>query len=526
MFLVLYTLSFFGFGLLIGIFLIQKKFLPKEFLYIGSVAISLLFSYLLFFIYLLSPWFARNMVLGFIAVGIFFVIRIYVAIKKNETLRKTIISYFFIPLALTALIFATYSALFYSCQNQPTRYGGYGEVRNDTFCTIKHLPFDNALSYIYGNNILNNNDKKKALSWYLVDRPPLQIAATLPVLGFTKDTSRYRQFTSYHLFSVILQLSWVGAVWGICKKLKLRSIYIVVVIIGLSVTGFFFINSVFVWPKLLAASLVAFATLLLIDRSRLKQREKYLPMAAIAASLGILSHSGVMFTLLPLFIYVVIRFMREKRWYKKLKYPALAAMIVLVTFIPWQLYKSSVNKNDRLLEWHLAGISKGTDSRPTTKTIVEEYRKLDFAEWVEARQDNLHILVVGSPADYENCVSGLGVLRGTCSAQEWRGVTFFSTFFAFEFFIVGFFLIFYRLARGKLDTTDKTLFGLTLASVLVWSVMMFLPGGAIVHQGSYATMLLGFILFAKIIIDLQPKLLIGLVASQSVLFCLIWIVWR
>ena len=47
----------------------------------------------------------------------------------------------------------------------------------------------------------------------------------------------------------------MGAVWALLQRFKIRRRYQAVLFIGFCATGFFYLNLVFVWPKLLAGGL-------------------------------------------------------------------------------------------------------------------------------------------------------------------------------------------------------------------------------------------------------------------------------
>jgi hypothetical protein len=520
LFLLLYSLLFLSIGLWIALKALEKRFLPKEFLYIGALAISLAIYYAIFYLYLLQPSFAALVVKLVYLLSLAALIKLVIDFRKSSALFALVRKFFIIPLLATAVVMFAYSTVFFSCVARQPAVAGYGELDNRTFCHTSTLPFDNSLDFIFGGNILRNQDKKQAIDWNMVDRPPLQIAATLPILDQASHSSQLTKYFSYYLFAIFLQLSWVGAFWGAFQVLKINKRFQALAFVALASTGFFYINSVFVWPKLLAASMVFTGILILLGENK-QSRYRYLPFSALLISLGVLSHSGVLFTVIPFSIYYLFKIIRLRKI--NLRYFGVALAIGLLMLAPWYLYKDSVVKSDRLAKWFFAGVTTSADKRGTAETIVDQYKKLSFGEWVHVKETNAKTLVTGGYSPTPGCSLGVRGFIDKCVFKEWRTITFFSTLFAFEFLGLGWFGVIYQFIRGKIDLLDKELTLLIFGGLLLWVIMMFQPGATIVHQGSYATMMLAFLLVVKKLSEL-PRFLIGSIATlQIVLFYLAWI---
>jgi hypothetical protein len=382
------------------------------------------------------------------------------------------------------------------------------------------MPFDNSLDFIFGQNILKNEDKRQAIDWNMVDRPPLEIAATLPILGHGSHSSQLTRYLSYYLFAIFLQLSWVSAFWGAFQVLKIGKKFQALAFVALASTGFFYINSVFVWPKLLAGSMVFTGIFILLGTDKLS-KYRYLPFAALLVSLGILSHSAVLFTVIPFAIYYLYQIIRSKKI--NVKYFGAALAIGLLMLVPWYAYKGSVTKTDRLSKWFFAGVTSAADKRGTVKTITDQYKTLSFNDWANTKEQNVKTIVTGNYSPIPGCSIGLHGFISKCVSMEWRSITFFSTVFAFELLGLGWFAVIYQFIRKKIDLLDKELVLLILAGLVFWVIVMFQPGAAVVHAGSYATMMLAFLLILKKLSEF-PNFFIGTVASMQIaLFYLAWI---
>lgn len=516
-----YVFSFLIIGLWLALKAQKKKLIPKEFLFIGALASSLLFCYTIFYLYLYNPQYAHNFIILLIFSSPLLFLSIAFDYYKSSEKRKLIGRYYLPPFIITSVLLAIFSSLFYSCHANEPSLGGYREVNNKTFCHIEALPFDNALPFIYAENILNNEDKKLALDWTIADRPPLQIAATLPIEDLSKGNDQFSRFYAYHIFSVLLQLAWVGAIWGVLQRLKINKKKQVLILIGFSATGFFYLHSIFIWPKLLSAALVVSAIAIFVGAPSKKIPYNYLPFAAVLIALGLLAHSGVLFTLVAfalLFLYMAVRAGNIN--YKCLLVSAFLGLAILA---PWQNFKNSVVHSDRLVKYHFAGIHEYEDKRGTLKTIVDEYRKTDFARWQHVKVQNSKTLISGNLNQNKNCPIKADTIFSGCNLSYWRAVTFFSTLFALEIFILGLVLFFYRLIRRQLDDFDKQIGLIALGSIVLWVLAMFEPGGTVLHQGSYATMLFIFILCAKQLAKLPIPALVSITGLQLIIFYLAWV---
>ncbi|HSX24302.1 MAG TPA: hypothetical protein VLE74_04330 [Candidatus Saccharimonadales bacterium] len=515
-----YILSFLVMGLWLALKAHKKNLLPVEFLFIGSLAASLVVYYFVFYIYIASPAVAHAVVLMLLLASLPLLFLIVNGARRSKQVLKTIRTYYVVPLLITTVFLVVYSLIFYSCVAKKPALGGYGEIDNRTFCHTSALPFDNALPFIYGQNILNKEERKPVIDWSLADRPPLQIAAALPILDFSQHHTQYKKFFEYNIFSVFLQLSWVGAIWGVMQSLKIKKKYQAAILIGLGTTGFFYLNSVFVWPKLLAAGLVFSGVILFLGKPRHKIEYRYFPFAAITLSLGMLSHTGVLFTIVPFALLMAYKIARSRKI--NIRYTALSLALALSLLLPWYVYKGTLVKADRLVKWHFAGV-QDLDQRGTVKTIVSQYRKLSFHDWLDAKEKNVKTLATGNFSSQVSCPIGTSVLVNKCAFDQWRTMVFFSTVFALEAFNLGWLAFAYRIVRKKLDSLDIDILIVIGLSLVFWVLAMFMPASTVVHQGSYATMMLLFFFLAKNLADLPFPVIASVVAVQPVIFYLVWI---
>lgn len=521
----LYVISFLSFCLAGGLYALKKRWLPEKFLYIGSLVFGLAFNYLLFFLY------ARSFRLGHLTSIIFtfgglLLVPIVINWLRNQKKLIPIVSkYFFLPLFVIGLLTIAYGYLFYGCNGNSYAIDQWGEIQNPAFCHVAKLPIDNALPFIYGENVLKDRASTLVIDWSIADRPPLQIGAALPILDFTQGSVVHIRYGLYTLLSIFLQLSWVGVMWGILHTLFKKRLHIWGSLIALSTTGFLYLNSVFVWPKLLAASLFVFAVCLLLFTEKKEKTllsYRYLPMAAAAAALSLLSHTGVLFTLfavIPLVLYDVRKHsLLKPAWLKRV---GIAALLAVVLLLPWQIAKSQLITHDRLVKWHFAGVVPAEDPRGTLETIVQEYKKLPLNTWVANKKANFEILVTGGV--HATCSSALSDTFDDCNMSAWRDRVFFSSFYSLEWFAAGFLVLIWQAFKRTLDKLDKELLLIFGSYLVIWSLLMFLPGSTVLHQGSYASMLLLLVLLIKKLALLPDYLFVTFVGLQVSIFALAWL---
>ncbi len=521
----LYISSFFSLSLFFGLKAHQKKLIPDNFLYMGGLAICLVICYSQFYIFAISPKLGHVTTILFILAGLAVLPFLLRTLLIQKTIWQITKKYFFVPFLIIVLLTFLYSYFLFGCTTSKYTIDQWGEVQNPAFCHISKLPIDNALPYIYSEKVKNNDAKSLVIDWSIADRPPLQIATTLPISDLAKTTGRPQRYAMYYVFSITLQLSWIAVIWGILTKLLQRKLHVWGSMLALSATGFLYINSVFVWPKLISASLFVFGAFILFETST-KRRNlftyKYLTLAAISFALALLSHTGVLFTLIVLAPLVAFDLWRsqkiDQKLLKSLIVPTAAALILLV---PWQITKNHLISHDRLIKWHFAGVISAEDQRGTLKTIVDEYKKLPLAAWAHNKQKNIEALFTGGVGN--SCDSAIRRTLDDCHVAVWRDREFFSSFYSLGLFSIGFPVIIWLGLKKKLDRLDIMLLLLTVLYFIVWVLLMFIPGATVIHQGSYASALFLFILLIKNLSLMPDAAFIAFVVLQLTIFGLAWL---
>ena len=105
--------------------------------------------------------------------------------------------------------------------------------------------------------------------WLCSDRPPLQTAFAL--LQWPLWTGQDRQL-AYQTLSTGLSVSWLPALWVVFRVRGVARWRILVVVLATSLTGFVFVSTIYVWPKMLAGTFALAALAVVVSRDEADRR--------------------------------------------------------------------------------------------------------------------------------------------------------------------------------------------------------------------------------------------------------------
>jgi hypothetical protein len=393
-------------------------------------------------------------------------------------------------------------------------------------------PIDHKLPALFANAVQEGTEREiipKIGSWKYSDRPPLQAGL---VLYFDFLFSARHFFTQYHVLATILQCFWIPAVWLLCRVSRMPGRSIVVILVSCLFSGFFFFNSVYVWPKLLAASLAIFAVSI-VSRSHLESRPpsvNELIFIGLTSGLGILGHGGVVFTIGPMFLLLL-----HPVVFPPLRNSALGAACFLALVLSWMAYQEFYDPRiggDILVKIHLAGHTGSfTDPMSPLETIVDAYRRLTLAQVFELKWKNLEALgLIGEQSFlYERFASFGRLLSDPKYWYGFRMVQFNSVFAALGSLKIGLLVfLFSKLTKRRHSPAVKAencVAWLVLLNLASWTLLMF--GGSAARpalfQGSYALMILLFVL-AGSFVSVLPVAWVALVLAYNIaLFLMFWV---
>jgi hypothetical protein len=218
---------------------------------------------------------------------------------------------------------------------------------------VEIFPGDNVIPHILAEKIYSREPVRPFCcgDWLSSDRPPLEAGIVLleRLFPLTKNID-----LRYELLTSAIQCFWICGVWCLLKALDTPVRRIRQVLGFLIFSGFLFFNSVYTWPKLLAAAMLLFVMAILLQVLRTRQVMTNLEalIAATCLGLALMSHPGCAFSLAGVVILPL--------WFRRLfplKRFALAAAVVLAFYLPWSAYQKYVDPpGNRLLKIHLAGV--------------------------------------------------------------------------------------------------------------------------------------------------------------------------
>ncbi|HEY5078708.1 MAG TPA: hypothetical protein VII43_02630, partial [Opitutaceae bacterium] len=351
---------------------------------------------------------------------------------------------------------------------------------------IDNLAIDNEIPQMFSDRLVHGEDPRHlAFGWWSSgDRPPLQTGCDL-LVAYPVAASGVNFDTAAQSAGVWMQLAWVCAAWGWLATLGVSPRRSAMIIALLAPTGFLALNTVYVWPKLLAGAFTVGAFCVwLAMRDGKRDAPRDWAVLSLLGTLGFLAQSGAAFSLLAWLPFAAARMRRIplRSW-------AAAAAVFAALVLPWMAYQRYYNPPaNLLLKWHLGGANI-PDARGTWETIRSGYASLSPSTLLHYRMVNLATMFKGPWLDWL-------AYRGSDVASQ-RNAEYYGVFFGLGRWILGFVplaaLLFSAWRIRFLKETVSRL-GLSVAwcllTLAVWLSLMFLPESTVIHQGSYACVLM------------------------------------
>jgi len=336
------------------------------------------------------------------------------------------------------------------------------------------MPGDNIIPTIIAKSFFDGNPVTEVgATWLISDRPPLQAGLLLIGMPF------WNFYDFFPFLGMIYQCFWLLGIWILAETLNLDKNATAFLFCFLIFSGFFLFNSTFTWPKLLAASYMTISFSYLIKLLREGEGKRYfLFMILLTLSLAYLSHGGIAFNLPA--IGLVLLYISMKR---KLLFDLVSmSLLPLVLIISWSVFQRSfAPPGNRLIKMHFAGVND-IDERSTVETIIDSYKGKSIDEILEVRKRNFSYLLHGK--------SLLNL-----DPRESRKGQFFHTFNALGVLNAGFFLTPLLLLGSRLNLRIYLTFLLVaVMSLGTWILLIYYPGGCVIHQGSYFTIILLYLI--------------------------------
>jgi hypothetical protein len=163
------------------------------------------------------------------------------------------------------------------------------------------LPPDNILPGLFAHRILNAVGPERTApllgpgSDHASERPPLQAAVVVTIGSMVRGSAH-----EYTILATLCQVQWLPALWLVGAACGLSPRTLAAVLVTCAVSGFFFVNTIYTWPKLFAAALMLGALAVALERPAERPRAAGVRVILVAAlcALSLLAHPGSVFTLI------------------------------------------------------------------------------------------------------------------------------------------------------------------------------------------------------------------------------------
>ena len=422
----------------------------------------------------------------------------------------------------------------------------FGGDLQASFAFERTMPYDDRIPLLFAEAVYHRLPSRTGpdpFGWYFSDRPPLQAGFVLLSSPLWRAVDPE---LAYRALGTALQALSVGAVWVLCRAVGFGRRESRFATLAVALSGFSYYESVYAWPKLLAAAffLAGCAALgpALTERRRATRGEAAL--LGLGVGLALLSHGAIAFAVIPLGLLVAGARMLDIRG------ALVAGSLALCLQAPWAAYGRFVDPNDgRLIRMHLTDTDYDAKG-PLLGALWTSYSRITPGAWLEARRDNLRLLwgeddldalalrlfaglrdarlrvplvdgedtwaVTPNKLNYDLVSLGT-VLRVDQTVHVFRALGLFDV--AWPLLAL---LAVPRLAR-RIDRGWVALAALTALSCLSFAVLEFGANGTVTVHGSYSIVLGLFILAAVLLHRLWAAAAWWVFGANAALTALVWV---
>lgn len=381
------------------------------------------------------------------------------------------------------------------------------------------LPIDNIIPQIFANQLRDGSVRIPMIGdWLSSDRPPLQT-------GIYLIFPMYSEMFYQIITSVIQGLVFLPFLILVRRLEQPKLAPYAAVVFGL--TSLIAVHTLYVWPKLISASyLLIFYLVTMTTLGETLSKREWLVLGGGSASLAMLSHGGAFFALSVTSLCYLYRYRYS---FHALINGIYATIIAIIIYIPWILYQNFIDPpGNRLIKWHLFGIIESNDL-----TIMEAFRdtymNLNFHTWFDGRINNLEKVFNGSISFLNNIL--FIPFNTEVNWLSWNHSIMVSSFFEF-FYSLWWFTpiiaipIWFVAAIRKKQHFNKDVIWLMISSLLtllVWSLLMYIPGSTVIHHGSFLPWILLFTFSVILIWQASLKTFFIIALMNMILFSSVYI---
>ena len=230
--------------------------------------------------------------------------------------------------------------------------------------------------------------------WQISDRGPGFIGIIALIYSYTKplfdfDSARQLYVWIANLAGIVVLSTWVFPVWVFLLRHKISISKRVWIIWMLAFTPFIFFNTIFIWAKMLSASLALTAWLLLEPR-KMKTLELCPAIGSgLAFAAALLAHGGIAFSHLAMGFWLLFTQFRV-RWGTFL----VCGIIFLSLLMPWFIWVQQVDPPGNALTKYAFAGTFGFDSKDQSlyETVVDAYRSDSWSDWLSRKSNSVKTL--------------------------------------------------------------------------------------------------------------------------------------
>jgi len=473
------------------------------------LAATALPGYCIFWLTVLTPSLSHAYAITFLVAGL---VTLVVFLRRLDGNGRNVLKSLGAPLLLTgAVALMVLSSGFL--------YGGLNDPMNKARGRfLPRLPPDNELPLLLAKGaLLPHVPSPLQGEWLSSDRPPLQSGMVLAEYPFFRRILEQ----DYTATCVLAQSLWIFGLWLLLTSFELNPRAVALILAACTFSGFAFLNTLFVWPKMLAAAYTMgfLATFVMKPRPESSRLFTWLLPAALFA-FSLLAHGGAVFALLPA-IPLLLLWRRPVPWKRM-----LAVMLLsLLFYSPWMLYQKFYDPpGNHLLKMHLAGVEQ-VDKRTFTEILKYAYGSLSWDQIVANKKQNFDFAFTEGFLGLQRTalllralVTPGGLREAAAHGLQLREHMFFHPAPCLQLFtlapwaLLAGFVKRFRTIEWK---TACVFWIFTLVSMSVWCVLMFGPSTTSIHQGAYATMLLSLAAGVLSFWAISPRLAFGMVVFQA-----------
>ncbi|MBX9742859.1 MAG: hypothetical protein K2W99_04920 [Chthoniobacterales bacterium] len=331
---------------------------------------AMLLGYVLFFFYYASP-----MIGGFFS--ILSLISGFVFKRKNiwQMIRQPKIFFTKKPTLLLWIILVGFSWLVLNSQHTiSVDYAANYRFSPACWSTDNQIPITIAKALAQGKSLHGLLGL-----WQVSDRPPALVGLGVPLCQLTNwffadSNSSQLGGWLFNLLGICVMATWVFPIWECLKIAGLQGKMRCYAISLLMVSPFIFFNTVYVWPKLISATLAFMGWLFLNRLKRDSIREPV--VAGLSFGAALMCHGSIFFGLCAMGALCFTRLWKLQR-----NNLLLVGVTCLLTILPWLFFVKKIDPpGNALTKYTFAGTCGFNEKNKSLLETVKEAYKNDTVE--------------------------------------------------------------------------------------------------------------------------------------------------